>query len=210
MFEIRNLTFKNILNIPALRIATQTACIVGPSGSGKSTLLRMLNRLLAPDTGTVLYNGSDISALDAVALRRRVVMLGQTPVVYPGDIRDNLQIGLSFSGRGPAADEELRAVLARVGLEKGLDEGCATLSGGERQRLCLARVMLMGAECYLLDEPSSALDRETERFVVDNLAQFAAERDRQLVMVTHSEAVAQAYPQGLIRLENGQVREEKE
>lgn len=208
MFELCEVTYKNILDIPFLHIATQTACIVGPSGSGKSTLLRLLNRLLAPEHGTIFYNGSDISLLDAVALRRRVVMLGQTPVIYPGDIQENLQLGLLFSGRPPADDNALRAALERVGLNMALEDGCATLSGGERQRLCLARVMLMDAECYLLDEPSSALDRETERFVVDNLAQFTADRDRQLVMVTHSEAVAQAYPEGLIRLASGRVQED--
>ena len=205
MFNITDLKYKEILDIPRLAIDRPVTCIVGASGSGKTTLLRLLNRLSAPDEGKIEYNGEDIAAMDPVKLRRRVVMLGQMPVIYPGDIRDNLQIGLELSQRLPAPEGALRESLRSVGLDKGLDEGCGSLSGGEKQRLCLARVLLMDAETYLLDEPSSALDRETERFLMDHLAEFVRERDRQLIMVTHSEAVAGRYPGSTIRIEAGRT-----
>lgn len=205
MFHITGLKYKKILDIPRLTIDRPVTCIVGASGSGKTTLLRLLNRLSAPDEGKIEYNGEDIAAMDPVKLRRRVVMLGQTPVIYPGDIRDNLQIGLELSQRLPAPESALCESLRSVGLDKNLDEGCGALSGGEKQRLCLARVLLMDAETYLLDEPSSALDRETERFLVDHLAEFVRERDRQLIMVTHSEAVAGRYPGSTIRIEAGRT-----
>jgi putative ABC transport system ATP-binding protein len=209
MFEITGLRFKNILDIPSLRIDRPVTCIVGTSGSGKTTLLRMLNRLNSPDGGTILYNGTDISGLDAVELRRRVVMLGQTPVLYEGNIRDNLQIGLEFSQKPPAAEKDLKGCLEKVGLNKKLDDSCGTLSGGEKQRLCLARVMLMDAETYLLDEPSSALDHETERFIVQSLSEYINGSNKQLVMVTHSEQIASAYSASLIRLENGRITGEQ-
>ena len=206
MFLLTDVIFRDILDIPALQLEAQITCIVGASGSGKTTLLRLLNRLSRPESGAILLDGWDISALDPVALRRRVVMLGQAPILYPGDIRDNLLIGLELSGRQAVGDDALKAAMERVGLAKGLSEGCSTLSGGERQRLCLARVMLMDAECYLLDEPSSALDRDTERAVIEQLASFTTERGRQLIMVTHSDTVAASYPQGLVRLERGRVK----
>lgn len=205
MFEIRQLKFMNILDIPSLTIDRPVTCITGPSGSGKTTLLRMLNRLNAPDSGTILYNGADLASMDAVALRRRVVMLGQTAVLYGGDIRDNLQIGLEFSQKPLADDSALRAALKRVDLDKALDEPCGTLSGGEKQRLCLARVLLMDAETYLLDEPSSALDSETELFVIRNLAGYVTEQNKQMVMVTHSQSIAALYPDGAVHLENGRI-----
>lgn len=208
MFEIENLKFKQILNIPNLIIDKQITCITGTSGSGKTTLLRMLNRLNAPDEGTILYNGADIAKTDAVRLRRSVVMLGQTPVLYPGNIRENLQIGLEFSQKPLASEDTLLESLARVELDKGLDDPCGTLSGGEKQRLCLARVMLMDADTYLLDEPSSALDKETEHFIIQNLAEFASERKKQLIMVTHSENIAASYQDSLIYLENGRIGSE--
>ncbi|WP_051280641.1 ATP-binding cassette domain-containing protein [Anaerovorax odorimutans] len=96
MFEINNLKFKNILDIKQLTIDKQVTCVVGPSGSGKSTLLKLLNGLILPDEANIKYNGIDIINMNGIELRRRVVMLSQTPIIYDGIIEDNLQIGLEF------------------------------------------------------------------------------------------------------------------
>jgi len=207
MFEIKNLKFKSILDISYLQINKPISCIIGPSGSGKTTLLRMLNSLNIPDEGTILYNNQDISKMDTVKLRRKVVMLGQTPVIYSGSIEDNLQIGLEFSKKLPVSKSTLRETLKRVELNKELSEGCSNLSGGERQRLCLARVMLMDADTYLLDEPSAALDKATEEFIIDNFSQFVLENKKELIMITHSEHIAQKFLESIIRIENGKVTE---
>lgn len=207
MFEVSNLKFKNILDIPFLCINKPITCIVGSSGSGKTTLLRMLNNLNAPDKGTIIYNGNDISKMDILNLRRQVVMLGQTSVIYSGSVEDNLQIGLYFSKKLPASISAMKESLARVELNKCLSDGCGNLSGGEKQRLCLARVMLMGAETYLLDEPSAALDKETEQFIIGNLSRFVLENNKQLIMVTHSEQIAGKFSDSMIRIENGKVKE---
>ena len=200
LFEIFELRYRDILDIPHLLLDQQVTCIVGPSGGGKTSLLRILNRLNPPDSGRVLYNGEDIQGMDPVALRRRVVMLSQTPVLYPGDIRDNLQIGRVFSQKPPLSDFLLRKALCQVGVDKLLDEPCSTLSGGEKQRLCLARVLLMDAETYLLDEPSAALDKKTERAIVDGLAQHVQKSGKQLILVTHSPDIAQRYPNSLVSI----------
>lgn len=207
MFELKNLKFKDILDIPSLVLDRPVVCLMGPSGSGKTTLLRHLNRLNEPDEGTILYNGQTLSAMDPVTLRRSVVMLGQTPVIYDGTVADNLQVGLRFSERIPASRTAMEAALERVGLAQPLDGFCDKLSGGEKQRLCLARVMLMEAETYLMDEPSAALDRETEHFMIGNLAAFARERGSQLILVSHSPQVAGMFPDGIITLEKGRVKE---
>ena len=207
MFEVTHLKFKNILDIPFLCISNPITCIVGSSGSGKTTLLRMLNRLNVPDDGTIIYNGNDISNMDTLKLRRQVVMLGQTPVIYSGSVEDNLQIGLYFSKKLPASISEIKESLKRVELDKCLSDTCGNLSGGERQRLCLARVMLMDAETYLLDEPSAALDKGTEQFIIENLAKFVLEKNKQLIMVTHSEQIAEKFSNSIIRIENGKVIE---
>ena len=178
MFELNNVTFKHILHIQHVCLDRCVTCITGPSGSGKTTMLRLLNRLNEAEQGTILYKGEDIQKMNPMELRRRVVMLGQTPVIYPGE----------------------------VDLHKELQESCGRLSGGEKQRLCLARVMLMDAEVYLVDEPSSALDKETESFVIENLVRFVTERNRQLIMVTHSAEVSAKYPKSLLRIENGDTR----
>lgn len=90
MFELKNVTFKHILHIRHVCLDRCVTCITGPSGSGKTTMLRLLNRLNEADGGTILFHGEDIQKMNPVELRRRVVMLGQTPVIYPGDIEENL------------------------------------------------------------------------------------------------------------------------
>lgn len=205
MFEIRNIKFRNILDIKFLNIDKPITCVVGPSGSGKTTLLRMLNRLNVPDEGVILYNNKDISKIDTILLRRNVVMLGQTPVIYSGNIEDNLQIGLEFSKKLPASKSRMKEILERVELNKKLTDGCGSLSGGEKQRLCLARVMLMDADTYLLDEPSAALDKDTEQFIIDNFSKFVLENNKELIMITHSEQIAQKYNNSIVRIENGEV-----
>lgn len=207
MFKLTNIRFKNILDIPSLVINKPITCIVGSSGSGKTTLLRMLNCLNVPDSGTIVYNGQELSKTDTIKLRRKVVMLGQTPVIYSGTIEDNLQIGLEFSKKLPASSSVMKEVLERVELNKPLADSCANLSGGEKQRLCLARVMLMDADTYLLDEPSAALDRETELFIIDNFTKFVLENNKELIMVTHSEQIAEKFPDSIIRIEKGIVTE---
>ncbi|SDD96272.1 Phosphate import ATP-binding protein PstB [Sporomusa acidovorans DSM 3132] len=207
MFIVENLRYKRILEIVSLTISRPISCIMGPSGSGKTTLLRMLNRLNAPDEGRILYNGQDIALMDTIKLRRNVVMLGQMPVIYSGTVADNLQIGLQFSQRPPASDEDLRKSLAWVELDKELADSCHNFSGGEKQRLCLARIMLMDADTYLLDEPSAALDKNTERFIIEHLTEFVLRKNKQMVMVTHSEQIAQSFPQTIIRMEGGRVTE---
>lgn len=205
MFEVNHLKFKNILDIPFLCINHPITCIVGCSGSGKTTLLRMLNGLNIPDDGTIIYNNNDISKMDTIKLRRQVVMLGQTPVIYSGSVEDNLQIGLYFSKKLPASIQAMKESLKRVELDKCLSDSCGNLSGGEKQRLCLARVMLMDADTYLLDEPSAALDKSTEQFIIENISRFVLERNKQLIMVTHSEQIAEKFSHSIIRIENGEI-----
>lgn len=199
--------FKNILDISYLKINKPITCIVGSSGSGKTTLLKMLNCLNSPDEGIIKYNGESIINTDTIKLRRNVVMLGQTPVIYSGSIEDNLQIGLEFSNKKPASKIAMEEALRRVELDKKLTDGCGNLSGGEKQRLCLARVMLMDADTYLLDEPSAALDKDTEEFIIENFSKFVLENNKELIMVTHSEQIAEKFPHSIIRIEKGNVME---
>lgn len=205
MFEISHLTFKHILNIEHLILDHPITCIVGASGSGKTTLLRHLNKLYVPDTGEISYNGEPLSTLDPVTLRRRVVMLGQTPIIYDGTVGDNLKAGLMFAQKPIPDAEALRRVLEQVGLVKRPDDWCDKLSGGEKQRLCLARVLLMGAQTYLLDEPSAALDKETEDFIISHLADFVRAQGKSLVIVTHSEQVSNRFPGSVVRITEGRA-----
>ena len=186
--------YKNILKVDNLHIpAEKTTCITGESGGGKTTLLRLLNHMISPTTGKILYKGKDIMGIDPVEHRRKVVMLPQNPVIFPGSIEKNLNIGRQFAGKGPLGSKELREILVRVKLFKELSRPAEDLSGGEKQRLSLARVLIMAAETLLLDEPSAGLDEETEKLIMEVLVLYSRESKKTLVIVTHANETVVAH-----------------
>lgn len=206
MFTLEDAGYKDILVIESLSIPPlATTCIVGESGSGKTTLLKLLNHLLSCDRGRVLFKGDDITILDPVVLRRAVVMLPQTPLIFPGTIKDNLLLGLQFGGKPLVGDDVLVSILARLRLNKKLTDSAVELSGGEKQRLAICRLMLMDPEVLLLDEPTSALDDNMEDVVMDLLVSFAAAERKTLILITHSRELARKYGDVIITLEKGKV-----
>ncbi len=206
MFCLRGVRYRDILDIERLEIPEgKVTCIVGESGSGKTTLLRLLNKLISYDNGEIVYKGRSLKDIDSVELRRRVVMLPQTPPIFPGTVRDNLLIGLVFSEKPLVGEEKLLEIMEMVHLDKGLDEDAEKLSGGEKQRLALGRVLLMDPEVFLLDEPSSALDEDTEEVVIGSLVKYAGERGKTVVMVTHSKQVARSFSDKIVEINHGRV-----
>lgn len=188
MFELKNVQFKNILNIDNLIIDDSgLTMIIGPSGSGKSTLLKMLDDIISPDSGEILYKGDNISSYKAHELRRKIIMQSQFPAIFEGNVRDNLNIARKFSGLSSLDDENLKELLNIVLLDKKLDDEPKDFSGGEKTRLSIARVLAMDAEVYLFDEPTSSLDDETEFNLINKVIQYLKEKNKKIVMVSHSE-----------------------
>jgi putative ABC transport system ATP-binding protein len=205
VFVLKNVKYKDILNIEELHIpARKITVITGKSGTGKTTLLKMLNKLISPDSGEILFKGTPLKEIDSVELRRKVVMLPQFPVVFPGNVKENLLIGLKFSGKDIPHDEELRNILRFVILEKDLNDDPEKFSGGEKQRLALARVLLMDPEVLLLDEPTSSLDEKTGIEIIKKVSNFAKNREKTLVIVTHNPELRK-FADVLIELKNGRV-----
>jgi putative ABC transport system ATP-binding protein len=157
--------------------AGQLTVMVGPSGAGKTTLLRLLNRLDDPDGGLVLFGGRDVRSYDVLDLRRRIQVVGQVPVTFPGTVADNIGAGAE-------------ALLERVGLNPALATREADrLSVGEAQRMCLARSLALDPEVLALDEPTSALDTASKAGI-EALIAGLAESGLTVVMVTHEPAHA--------------------
>lgn len=211
MFVLNNVRYKDILNIKHLVLPEhKISCIVGESGSGKTTLLRLLNNLAACDDGSVLWHQQSLYEIEPIQLRRRVVMLGQTPVMFDGSVRENLLIGLKFAERALPGDDALEEVLTQVCLKKELNAEAAQLSGGEKQRLSLGRVLLMEPEVLLLDEPSSALDEDTEETLIKSLVKYVKVKEKTLIMVTHARKIAAEYGEYIVELEQGRVKAVRE
>ena len=149
--------------------------LVGPSGAGKSTLLRLLAGLDRPQAGTMGFDG-EASADPAAALRLEATLIPQQAEIFEGTLRENLLLGASADDA--QLDDAVRVAAAEdfvAGLPQGLDtvvaERGANWSGGQRQRLALARGMVaaQGSSMLLLDEPTSSLDPDTERKVLERM-----------------------------------------
>jgi ATP-binding cassette subfamily B protein len=144
---------------------------VGPSGAGKSTVFQLMLRFFDAQNGGIRFDGVDITQLDPVALRQKIAVVSQEPVIFSGSIAANIRYG-----REDASDSQVRAAADAAAatefiekLPEGFDtlvgERGVTLSGGQRQRLAIARAILRDAPLLLLDEATSALDAENERLV---------------------------------------------
>ena len=205
MFELNNVEYKNIIKIDSLKINEgEITCIVGRSGGGKSTFLKLLNNMISSDSGTIKFKGKEISDYNPIKLRREILMLPQNPVIFSGNVRDNFTITLQYNDQYDMSDEKYNQLLDKVGLsELDLDDDAEKLSGGEKQRLALARILLLDPDVLLLDEPSSALDEETERLIIEMVVECINEKNGTLIMVTHSKDIAKKYGDRTITINEG-------
>jgi osmoprotectant transport system ATP-binding protein len=162
--------------------------VIGPSGCGKSTLLKLLNGLVEPDRGAVLFDEAKVTPATAAALRRRMGYVIQEGGLFPHlTARENVTLMARHLGwpraRIAARTDELTE-LARLAAER-LDEYPARLSGGQRQRVGLMRALMLDPEVLLLDEPLGALDPMVRAELQTDLRRIFSRLGKTVVMVTH-------------------------
>jgi phosphate transport system ATP-binding protein len=193
---------KGILQNVSMRVAAgQIFGIIGPSGAGKSTLLRCFNRLSELTSGIevrgdVRLKGRSVysAGTDVNALRARVGMLFQEPVVFPTDIRSNVLFGarrlrkLSKTDEADLAETSLRDVALWEEVRDRLAQPAGNLSLGQQQRLCLARTLAVQPEVLLMDEPTSSLDPRSTGAIEELMLQLKSRHS--IVLVTHNLAQA--------------------
>lgn len=184
--------------------AGQVTAISGASGSGKSTLLDLLAGFLAPHSGSLTLDGTELLPLPPE--RRPVSLLLQSDNLFDHiSAADNAALGLPRGTSRQLADEKVRAALSEVGLA-GLGERLATaLSGGQKQRVALARTLLRDRPVLLLDEPFSALDDETRRTMRVLVAGLTAEHGWHTILVSHHSDDIEALAGRHYRIVEGQL-----
>jgi putative ABC transport system ATP-binding protein len=162
--------------------------LIGPSGAGKSTLLAICNLLQTPDEGKLWVWGREVRDWRPTDLRRRVGLVLQQPVMLPGTVADNLAMAPRLRGEAaPEAAEQLR----QVGLPPDLAaRPAADLSGGQKQRIALARTLANQPDILLVDEVTSALDRESAQVIEQLIVHLAKSRSLTVLWVTHDLAQA--------------------
>ena len=184
--------------------------ILGPSGAGKTTLLRLLNRLEDPTAGVLWFHGTSYAQLSAITLRRRVAMVFQVPVIFPGSVRDNLCTALRLQRRDGEIDPaDLTRALELAGLDGAmLVRDAAALSTGEKQRVCIARALMTRPEVLLLDEPTAALDPTAARRLIESIVHLSRTGGLTVIMVSHQPEHARGFGGEVVLLVGGRVVEQ--
>jgi ABC-type glutathione transport system ATPase component len=196
----------------------ETVGIVGESGSGKTTLGRALLGLVKPAAGSVVFDGSDITALDEGArrpLRRRMQMIFQDPMssLNPrhtiGRILTEPILLHGLADNQQAARALVHGVLDRVGLSRGtVDRYSYELSGGQRQRVGIARAVVLKPDFVLADEIVSGLDVSTQAQVLRLLKELTGEMHLALAFISHDLSVIRSICQRVVVMREGRVVEE--
>ena len=187
--------------------------VIGPSGSGKSTFLRCLNRLEQPTSGTIIFEGEDLTKASEKRLyeiREKMGMVFQHFHLFPHlTILKNLTLApvkLKLMTQ-EEAEKSARAMLKKVGLADKESAYPGQLSGGQKQRIAIARALVMNPDVMLFDEPTSALDPEMVGEVLELMKQLASE-GMTMVVVTHEMGFAREVASRVMFMDGGVIVEE--
>lgn len=201
MIEIQNVTksFGSLtvlhdvsLTLPEKRITA----IIGPSGAGKTTLLQIAGTLDRPDTGRVMYDGTDLLTLKDKRLsefrNRNIGFIFQFHQLLPEfSALENVAMPALIAGkRKREAFEDARRLLDTLGLSHRLDHKPAELSGGEKQRTAIARALVNNPKIIFADEPTGSLDSANRREIQDTLLRLRDDLGQTFVVVTHDRDMA--------------------
>ena len=192
--------------------------IIGRSGAGKSTLIRLINRLVAPESGQILYHETDVLRLRGRALKdwraKCAMIFQQFQLIDRLDVITNVLVGC-LAGRpffqamiksfGP--EDRARAILEldRLDLTQTVFQKAGTLSGGQKQRVAIARALMQDPELILADEPVASLDPRNTQVVMDQLRAINTERGITIVINLHSLDLARSHCSRIIGMAGGRI-----
>ncbi len=186
----------------------RTTVLIGPSGCGKSTLIRVMMGLIWPNSGTVRFEGTEVTPANALLLRRRMGYVIQDGGLFPHlTARGNASLMAGYLGWSPKRVETRLAELAALTQfpREGLDRYPVQLSGGQRQRVALMRALMLNPDVLLLDEPLGALDPMIRSELQADLRKIFQTLRKTVVMVTHDMGEAGFFGDTIVLLRDGQI-----
>lgn len=213
LYELRNIkrVFKGrtVLDLPELEIAPgRIYSLIGPNGAGKTTLLHLLAFLDRQTEGVLRFTGEEVptSAAQLVALRRRVVLLDQYPILFTGPVWKNVEYGLKIR-KVPAAERKKKVdeVLDLVGMQNFYKADAHKLSGGETKRVALARALAVSPEVLLCDEPGANVDKENQEIILSILHRTSKKERTSVIFSTHYLAQGRSLADETLMLERGRL-----
>ncbi len=217
LFEIKNLCkdfgeVKVLNNISTTITQGEVVVVIGPSGSGKSTFLRSLNLLEQPTSGTIRFEGLDITdkKSNINKYRQKIGMVFQHFNLFPHKtILENMTLApiKLLKKSKEEAEKEAMELLKRVGLEEKANAYPSQLSGGQKQRIAIVRSLCMNPDVMLFDEPTSALDPEMVGEVL-NVMEDLARGGMTMVIVTHEMGFAKKVGTRILFIDEGEIKEE--
>jgi len=179
--------------------------VMGPSGSGKSSLFRLLNLLISPTQGQILYKNKNIQEYIPTQLRRSISYILQKPYLFGTTVQENLRYPYELLGQKPDF-REISSYLDKVKLPQLiLEKKNTSLSGGEQQRIALIRSLLIKPEIILLDEVTAALDEENTLLLENLIVHEQSLQHLTLLFITHHQEQAKRLAHKMLYVEDGHI-----
>ena len=196
----------------------QVMALIGPSGAGKSTLIRCVNRLVAPTSGEIWFNGENIVKMRSGKLRRARRNMGmifqEFALVERLTVMENVLSGRlgyvgfwrSYLRKFPQNDiKDAFRLLEKVGLDTMANKRADELSGGQRQRVGIARALIQNPDILLVDEPTASLDPKTSRQIMRLITELCEENQLGAIINIHDVALAQMFSERIVGLREGSI-----
>ena len=186
----------------------ETFALIGPTGAGKTTLLKLLDLLEVPSSGTIHFDGVDVTQSRRLRLeaRRRMSFVQQKPIVFTMSVYENIACGLRWRReQSEVIKRKVASALELVGMADCRNRNAKTLSGGETQRVAIARALITEPEMLFLDEPTANLDPDSTSKVEEVLARISQGQETTMVMATHDMPQGQRLASRIGFLMNGEI-----
>lgn len=218
LIEVKNInkTFQHnevLQNLSIEIYKNEVTAIIGPSGSGKSTFLRSLNLLEVPDSGEIIFEGTNIldKTININHIRQKIGMVFQQFNLFPHlTVEENITLAPVKTGKltHEEAIETAHELLKKINLSEKAKAYPPTLSGGQKQRIAIARALAMNPDVMLFDEPTSALDPEMVGDVLSLMRQLAYD-GMTMIVVTHEMGFAKEVADRVLFIDKGNIQEDE-
>ncbi len=200
---------RTVLSIDDLEVAPgKIYTLIGPNGAGKTSLLKILSFLDLPSEGSMYFMGEKVERAEGhlQKIRKRVVLLDQSPIMFTGSVWKNIEFGLKIRGiDARQKSQRIHDALALVGLERFKDYNARGLSGGETKRIALARALVLQPEVLLCDEPTANVDGENQEIILETIKTINRERNTSVIFSTHYLSQGQRLADHSLLLQHGSL-----